>query len=191
AMPRLLGSVVPSGFLGLLVAGMLAASMSTYSAYLLAWSSVFARDVVSCARPVDLPDRTTMRLTRVSAGVIGVFLLIFGLWYKIPDTAFQYIYVSGAIYTAGALGCVAAGVYWKKANTVGAFTSLALGALAPGSFLILEGYRDTLPSWLAFAADVNAAGLLGYVLAALGMIIGSLLTQKSHPPRPMPERGTA
>jgi SSS family solute:Na+ symporter len=188
AMPKLLGSVVPSGFLGLLVAGMLAASMSTYSAYLLAWSSVFTRDVISAARPVDLPERTTISLTRVSAGAIGVFLLAFGLWYKIPDTAFQYIYVSGSIYTAGALGCVAAGVYWKKANTVGAFTSLTLGAAAPAAFLLLEGYRETLPSWLSFAADVNMAGLLGYVLAAGGMVVGSLLTQKSHPPRPMPER---
>ncbi|MGB7067980.1 MAG: hypothetical protein WBD22_00610 [Pyrinomonadaceae bacterium] len=35
AMPKFLGIVTPKGFLGLLVAGMLAASMSTYSAYLL------------------------------------------------------------------------------------------------------------------------------------------------------------
>jgi SSS family solute:Na+ symporter len=94
AMPKLLGAIVPPGFLGLLVAGMLAASMSTYSAYLLAWSSVLARDVISCARPKDFPEATTVAITRVVAAVIGVFLLVFGLWYTIPDTAFQYLYVT-------------------------------------------------------------------------------------------------
>ena len=187
AMPRLLGETVPSGFLGLLVAGMLAASMSTYSAYLLAWSSVITRDVIACLRPVDLPERTTVFITRIAAGVIGIFLLVFGLWYTIPDTAFQYIYVTGAMYTAGALSLVAAGAYWKRANTVGAYAGLILGAAAPAGFLLLERFRDSLPGSVAFIADVNVAGLLSFILAAGGMVFGSLLTQRSHPPRTLPE----
>lgn len=182
AMPRLLGATVPTGFLGLLVAGMLAASMSTYSAYLLAWSSVLARDVIACARPTDFPEKTTVGITRVVAGVIGAFLLVFGLWYQIPDTAFQYLYVTGAMYTSGALGCVAAGMYWRKANNVGAYTSLVCGALAPAGFLILEKTREVLPSWLTFVTDVNIAGMLSFLLAALGMVVGSLVTQRISPP---------
>jgi solute:Na+ symporter, SSS family len=182
AMPILLGRIVPSGFLGLLVAGMLAASMSTYSAYLLAWSSVLARDVISCARPRDFSERTTIWITRISASVIGIFLLVFGLWYRIPDTAFQYLFITGAMYTAGALGCVAAGLYWPQANRVGAYACLALGALAPAGFLLLEKSRDTLPGWMVFITDVNIAGLLSFLLAAAGMIVGSLLTQSSSQP---------
>ncbi|MGE0132855.1 MAG: sodium:solute symporter [Blastocatellales bacterium] len=182
AMPILLGRIVPSGFLGLLVAGMLAASMSTYSAYLLAWSSVLARDVISCARPKDFSEQTTIRITRISAAVIGVFLLVFGLWYRIPDTAFQYLFITGAMYTAGALSCVAAGLYWPRANRVGAYACLALGALAPAGFLLLEKSRETLPGWMAFVTDVNVAGLLSFLLAAAGMIVGSLLTQSISRP---------
>ena len=183
AMPRLLGQIVPTGFLGLLVAGMLAASMSTYSAYLLAWSSVLTRDVIGCMRKEDFDEKTTVAIVRIGAGVIGTFLLIFGLWYQIPDTAFQYLYLTGAMYTSGALGCVAAGLYWRKANTTGAYASLILGALAPAGFLLLEKSRDTLPAWLAFVADVNIAGLLSFFLAAAGMVGGSLLTQKSSVPK--------
>ncbi len=189
AMPKLLGDVVPSGFLGILVAGMLAASMSTYSAYLLAWSSVLARDVIACFRKADLSPKTTIRVIRTGAIAIGLFLLVFGLWYAIPDTAFQYLYVTGAMYTAGALGCVAAGVYWKRANTPGAFASLILGAITPAAFLILEKFRAGLPGWLAFATEVNVAGLLSFVLAAAGMIAGSLLTRRSHPPKSIPVEG--
>jgi SSS family solute:Na+ symporter len=183
AMPKLLGTVVPSGFLGLLVAGMLAASMSTYSAYLLAWSSVLARDVIACTQPKDFPESTTLAITRFVAGVIGMFLLIFGLWYQIPDTAFQYLYVTGAMYTSGALGCVAAGMYWRKANSVGAYASLIMGAVAPAAFLVVEKSRDALPAWLTFLANVNIAGILSFFLAALGMIVGSLASQRTSPPK--------
>jgi solute:Na+ symporter, SSS family len=185
AMPKLLGLVTPRGLLGLLVAGMLAASMSTYSAYLLAWSSVITRDVIACFRDEDFDERTTIRITRFFAGLIGLFLLVFGLWYQIPDTAFQYLFITGAMYTAGALGCVAAGLYWPKANNVGAYSALALGSVAPLLFLLLEKSRDTLPGWLAVFTDVNVSGLLSFLLAAAGMIVGSILTQRSCPPRPI------
>ena len=189
AMPKLLGIVTPRGFLGLLVAGMLAASMSTYSAYLLAWSSVITRDVIACLRKTDFDERTTISITRVFAVLIGAFLLIFGLWYQIPDTAFQYLFITGAMYTAGALGCVGAGIYWRRANIVGAYSALLMGAIAPAGFLLLEKWRDSLPVWLAFVTDVNISGVLSFVLAAAGMYFGSILTQKSYPARLMLEGG--
>jgi SSS family solute:Na+ symporter len=175
AMPRLLGQVVPSGAIGLLVAGMLAASMSTYSAYLLAWSSVFARDIVGGLSPDALSERTTIRITRWTTGAIGLFLLVFGLWYRIPDTAYQYLFITGAMYTAGAITCVAAGLYWRRANATGAYAALICGAAAPAGFLLLERVRGQLPGWIAFVADVNVAGLLSFGLAVAGIVAGSLV----------------
>jgi solute:Na+ symporter, SSS family len=187
AMPKLLGTIVPAGFLGLLVAGMLAASMSTYSSYLLAWSSVLTLDVINYFKPGGMSDWVKVIVTRIVAGFIGVFLLIFGLLYQIPDTAYQYLFITGAMYTAGALGCVTAGIYWKKANSYGAYGALLLGALAPAGFLLLEKFSDSLPTWMQFITDVNVSGLLSFVLAATGMIAGSLLTQKYDPPNALPK----
>jgi SSS family solute:Na+ symporter len=138
--------------------------------------------VIACLRPTNFGERTTIWLTRLIAGLIGTFLLIFGLWYQIPDTAFQYLFITGAMYTAGALGCVAAGIYWRRANTVGAYSALIMGALAPAGFLILEKSRGSLPTSMAFITDVNLSGLLSFILAFSGMVIGSLLTQKAYPP---------
>ncbi len=183
AMPRLLGTVVPSGFLGLMIAGMLAASMSTYSAYLLAWSSVATRDIIGPLRRSPLSDGKTILYSRVISAVIGIFMLVFGLWYSIPATVFQYLAITGAMYAAGAFGCVTAGLYWKKANNVGAYSALILGGLVPICFLVLDQIRDRIPPDLLFLADVNVAGFLTFVLAVLGMVVGSLATQRSHPPR--------
>jgi SSS family solute:Na+ symporter len=181
AMPMLLGELLPVGLLGLLVAGLLAASMSTYSSYVLAWSSVLTLDVISVFKKGGYSEKTTIRITQVISGLIGFFLLIFGLWYQIPETAFQYIFITGTMYTAGALGTVTAGLYWKKANNIGAMCALILGAVVPAGFLILENYSELLPGWMSFVTDVNVAGFLSFILAALGMIVGSLLTQKSNP----------
>jgi SSS family solute:Na+ symporter len=188
-MPRLLGTIVPSGLLGLLIAGMLAASMSTYSAYMLAWSSVFARDVLGCLGPSDLPEATTIRITRFTTIAIAAFLLTFGLWYEVPDTAFQYLYVSGAMYTAGALAVVAAGLYWPRATAAGAYAALVCGAAAPLAFLLLEKVRTQLPVWLHFVGEVNIAGLLSFVLGGIGMIVGSLATRRVMPIAPVVDRG--
>ncbi|HZI87322.1 MAG TPA: hypothetical protein VFD48_10835 [Pyrinomonadaceae bacterium] len=95
------------------------------------------------------------------------------------------------MYTAGALGCVAAGIYWPKANSVGAYTALIMGAVAPAAFLLLEKWREALPGWLLFITDVNVSGLLSFILAITGMIVGSLLTQRVCPPKKVRERNTA
>jgi SSS family solute:Na+ symporter len=182
AMPRLLATVVPSGLLGLMVAGMLAASMSTYSAYMLAWSSVATRDIIGPLRSRELDGRTTILLTRVITTCIGIFILVFGLWYEVPATTFQYTAITGAMYAAGAFGCVAAGLYWRKANVIGAYTALGMGAVAPIAFLVLDQFKTILPRGILFLVDVNVSGFLSFFLAALGMVAGSLLTQKSHPP---------
>ncbi|HYE57196.1 MAG TPA: hypothetical protein VD948_01775, partial [Rhodothermales bacterium] len=179
AMPKLLGQVVPSGWLGLLVAGMLAASMSTYSGYLLAWSSVLTLDVIAGVKKGGLSERATMLTTRIISTIIGVFLVVFGLLYQVPDTAYQYLFITGAMYTAGALGCVTAGLYWKRATTAGAYGALLLGALAPVAFLVLDRFRDALPDRLAFLTNVNVSGLASFALAAAGMIVGSYLSRRT------------
>ncbi|MEO1020977.1 MAG: sodium:solute symporter family protein [Bacteroidota bacterium] len=191
AMPRLLGEIVPIGFLGLLVAGLLAASMSTYSSYVLAWSSVLTLDVISSLKPGGYSEKTTIWITRWISGAIGLFLLVFGLWYQIPETAFQYIFITGTMYTAGALGAVTAGLYWKKANSVGAFSALVLGAVIPLGFLVLESYADQLPGWLSFVTNVNVAGMLSFLLSTLGMILGSLFTQQLYPAKTINQKEAA
>jgi Na+/proline symporter len=47
AMPWMLAATLPTGLLGVVVAGMLAASISTYAGYFLSWAAVIAQDVVS------------------------------------------------------------------------------------------------------------------------------------------------
>jgi hypothetical protein len=57
-----------------------------------------------------------------------------------------------------------------------------MGAAAPVAFLLLDQVKEGLPAWALVLLDVNVSGFLSFALAAAGMIGGSLLTQRSHPP---------
>jgi SSS family solute:Na+ symporter len=183
AMPRMLGTVLPTGALGILIAGMLAASMSTYSSYLLAWASVITRDVIALLFGGRLSERTVMNITRFWIAAVGIYLVVFGLLYKLPDISLKYIFITGNMYTAGALSAIGFGLYWKKANNVGAYAALLTGAFAPAAFLVLTGVKSTLPSWIAWLANPNYSGFASFALGALGLVVGSLLTQKVSPPK--------
>src|SRR5690606_3895663 len=83
AMPLFLSQLLPIGLIGLILAGMMAAQMSTDSSYLLCWSSVLVEDVVRPLWGEKLSDRARIRLARTFMLVIGAFLLIWSLWYPL------------------------------------------------------------------------------------------------------------
>ncbi len=199
AMPHMMGQILPIGFAGLLLAGMFAAFMSTHDSYLLAWSGVIVRDVISPIKAMragatgdrasdgtwgGLSSEREIYWTRIIVVILAAFLAIFGALYQLPETAFKFMYITGSIYFAGAVGTVALGLYWKKANTPGAYCALVLGALAPINFLIMSQFPERVPELLLpLAESSNLPAFLSLVLGGLGMIVGSLLTQNSHPPR--------
>ena len=76
--------------------------MSTHDSYLLCWASVLTHDVVAPATNERLTTRWRLALSRVFILVIGLFLLVWGLWYDLGQDLWDYMAVSGAIYFTGA-----------------------------------------------------------------------------------------
>ncbi len=120
AMPLLIGKLLPPVALGLLMAGLLAAFMSTHDSYLLAWASVISQDIVGPLRKRPLTNEQSIRVTRYAVLGIGGFLLVFGVWIELPDSVWTYMGVTGTIYLAGAATSLIGGVYWKRASSTGA-----------------------------------------------------------------------
>jgi len=176
AMPAMLGQIIPIGILGLLTAGMLAAFMSTHDSYLLAWSSVITQDLIAPLFRRGLSTRARIILTRVLIVLIGAFLLVWGLWYQLPGTMWDYLALTGTMYLSGTLAILTCGLYWRKANRTGAYTAIALGVIFPVSQLfLLDKVNAFLKASLGFELSPGLAGMSAYIVAMLGMIIGSLL----------------
>jgi SSS family solute:Na+ symporter len=179
AMPIFLSTTVPVGLIGLLVAAMLAADMSTDSSYMLTWASVIYNDLLAPFRATKWSERRGLFWNRTIVALIGIFLLIYGLWYRIQGGIWTYLTVTGTIYLSSMSTLLIACCYWKRANSWGAAGAIAAGAIFPLAFLVLEQLESTRE--LAQAIGPNYSGIAAYVGAGAAMIIGSLLKPQPRP----------
>jgi solute:Na+ symporter, SSS family len=165
ALPHMLVRILPAGLIGLVTVGFLSASMSTYSSYLLAFSSILLEDVVGPRLKRGLSGKE--RVLGIQAGVmlIGVFIYLWGSFYHFPESVFRYITVTGSLSFAATLTVLVGGIYWKRANVRGAFWAFAGSAVPPLLCLAMPALQPTY------------AGMLSFVLAPAGLVAGSLLGQ--------------
>src|SRR5499425_751907 len=123
AMPAMLATILGPGVKGIVVAGMLAATMSVNSSYLLGWSAVISQDVIlPLRRLLDKPPLNSQRqilINRLSNLFVGLFLMFWGLYYTPPGAVYLYLNITGTIFLAGAFVGVVGGLYWKHANVTG------------------------------------------------------------------------
>ena len=177
AMPLFLSQILPTGLIGIIAAGMLAAFMSTHDSYLLCWASVIVEDVVNPLAGGNLATKTRLLLARLIIFLTGLFLLAWSIWYPMGQEMLDYLAVSGSIYLTGATTLLIGGLYWQRTSTVGAYLALTAGAcsvlgLKPvQSLLGLEG-RGLTEAGVALGALIVATVLL---------VLGSLLFPNPRP----------
>ncbi len=162
AVPEFLDRLLGPGLRGVVIASMLAASMSTNSAYLISWSSVICQDIIVPLSRKSVSEKRQLVLNRVLVVVVGLALLFWGLWYTLPGPAYFYLEITGTIYLSGALAAILGGIYWKKANKVGAYSAVLSGALGALSFFFLD-------------VPANYAGFASFGLTFIAMWAGSLI----------------
>jgi SSS family solute:Na+ symporter len=165
AMPDMISRILPTGVLGIVVAGMLAATMSVNSSYLLGWSSVISQDIILPLRRQPLSQKSQVVLNRTVNVFVSLFVLFWGVWYVLPGPVYFYLNITGTLFLAGAFSAFIAGLFWKRASTVGGYCALLGGAAGSATYF--------------FKIPTAYAGMSAFALAALGMIVGSLLFPKS------------
>ncbi len=173
AMPKFLSSFVPVGLMGLVIAAMLAADMSTDSSYMLTWGSVIYNDIMAPFRKTAWSDKKGILWNRFIVAFIGIFLLFYGLWYPLKGDLWTYLGITGTIYLSSMSVLLIACCYWKRANSWGAGSAIFFGALIPVGFLIMQQVPAT--QTLAEKIGPYYSGIAAYLLTGLAMVVGSLL----------------
>jgi SSS family solute:Na+ symporter len=176
AMPNLLASVVPVGLMGIVVASMLAADMSTNSSYMLAWTSVIYNDVMKPIHKGLWSQKKGLMWNRILIGLIGVFLLLYGLWYPLKGDLWVYLQVTGTIYLASMSVLLIAACYWNGSNNWGAIAAIATGFVIPVSFLVMQQVQYTQDAVQKIGP--YKFGVATYFIAGLAMFIGSSMKNK-------------
>jgi SSS family solute:Na+ symporter len=178
AMPTYLATAVPAGLMGILIAAMLAADMSTDSSYMLTWCSVIYNDILAPFRKQPWSQRKGLFWNRTIIALIGIFLLLYGLWYPLKGDLWTYLGVTGTIYLASISVLLIACCYWRRANSWGAAASIFVSAVIPVSYLVME----QLPATAVLAKSIGPyySGIATYLLSGAAMVVGSLLKPESR-----------
>jgi SSS family solute:Na+ symporter len=174
ALPRLIISLVPRGALGLILAALLAASMSTYSSYLLSWSSVVSQDLIGTTYKIfagkELSSNKQLLVSRITMAAVMIFIIWWSLFHKVEGYLYFYLNMTGMLFIPGTLVCLIFGIYWHKTRTAGAYLAITLGALPPLAYLLLpENIKTTYASEMGWG---------GFLLALFGMLVGNFIQNR-------------
>jgi SSS family solute:Na+ symporter len=180
AYPTLLKNLMPTGLLGLTVAGIAAALMGHLSATYNSIATLFTRDFYIYWRP-DAGHRQQIAVGRIA--VLSVFVLG-ALWAPVIGSftsLFLYLQLVGVYLVMPFVGVFFIGVLWKRINGAGVWTS-ALAGFVVGPILMFDSKLHFLPfmghpllrPWLHGA-------IIEFLLCSLLLIGVSLVTP--CPPR--------
>jgi solute:Na+ symporter, SSS family len=122
-VPYFIKTQLPVGVIGLVVAALLAAAMSSLDSDLNSMATVIVEDFYSRFRP-ESSDVRRLFIGRLTVAILGVLAIVFSqLWIGI-GTAMEFAVQLFSIATAGMLGLFALGALTKRANAKGAFVGI-------------------------------------------------------------------
>lgn len=152
---------------------LLAVIMSTASGTLLAPSVTISENVIKdfITRRRHLPDHQLLVITRWVVAVFTVLVTIYALWAMEHETGIHQM-VENAYKVTLVLAFVplVAGLYWPRATTRGAYFAILLGLAA---WIPME-------IWLPEGEGFMPPQFAGFLMAILGMLLGSLASPPEH-----------
>jgi len=137
--PTLVFDLLPTGLLGLVVAGFLAALMSQIDSTLNSASTLVTMDFVRVRRP-DLDDRALMRVGRWTT---AVFMVLAAAWaVRIEEFGSLFRYLQNVLsYIAPPVAAVfLLGIFWRRATADGAIAALLAGLILGAAFFGLNTF---------------------------------------------------
>lgn len=165
-------AIVPVGILGLIVAGMLSAFMSTADTYYMTCASMIPQDIIAPLLPKGkkLSDKQVTLLIRLGILLTALSALYVAYFYQ-GGMIYWVVKLAELMFVSGVAVAFFFGMYWKKANQYGACAALICGLAAAA----ITNYGLALPAHLVFYWAMGSS--------IAGMVILSLLTQKQDPPK--------
>ncbi|MCA1757485.1 MAG: sodium/sugar symporter [Bacteroidales bacterium] len=137
AYPWLIGSFVPTGLKGLVVAALAAAIVSSLASMLNSTATIFTMDIYRPYFNRTATNKQIVRVGRISAFAALIIAVISTRFLDGLPQVFQYIQEYTGVVSPGILAIFIMGLFWKKANARGAITG-AIASIPIALFLKLS-----------------------------------------------------
>lgn len=150
-LPALMVTVLPPLAAGIFLAAPMAAIMSNINAHLLQASATIIKDLYLSVRPQQIHNERRIKiLSSMTTLLLGLLVLLASL--RPPDMIIWLNLLAFGGLEAVFLWPLVLGLYWERANAVGALSAMFTGAICYtllASFnLQLGGYHPIVPSLL-------------------------------------------
>ena len=167
--PTLIFDLLPIGVVGIVIAGFLAAIMSSIASTFNSASTLVTMDFARKIAP-DLSQTALVRIGRITTLVLMVLAIAWiPVIEKHADSLWQYIQAVLAYAVPPIVALFVLGLFWKRANATGAKIGLTLGTLC-GIYLFIT---------IAMVKTVNMhfliAAVVIFAVALVATVCGSFL----------------
>ena len=170
-LPFTLREFIPTGLLGLLIAALLAAFMSTYAATVNAAPAYIVNDIYKRYINPDAPEKRYVWMSYLVSILVVIVGTAFGLIATNLNTIVQWLV--GALYGGYAASNLLKWHWWRF-NSYGYFWGMLSGIIGAG-----------IVPWMMAGAYGEATPLYGFpiilVISLVGCVAGSLLTEPDPP----------
>ncbi|AMA72402.1 MULTISPECIES: sodium:solute symporter [Aneurinibacillus] len=151
---------LPAGVLGVVLAGVLSALMSTASGTLIASSTLLVNDIIGRFFLRQMNEKKFLVVSRITTLSVGIFAMICALWIQdilvALDIAFAVL--SGALFFPIILG-----FFWKRVSARAVFYSIMASSVVILVSLALEGTTSIVPILYGLATSGITIVLFSYL----------------------------
>jgi Na+/proline symporter len=168
-MPTLFRAILPPLGIGIVLAAVMAASMSTAAATTLQASFAFSRDLLQPAFPDKISDETILRVSKYST--ILMVMIAFALSALKLGTIADIFNFGAAASCAAFVPPLVCGLFWKRGTSKAITASTVLGFLTVLLWTVLFGLKGQ--GFYGIQAIIP-----GQIVGWLVFVIGSLVTEQ-------------
>jgi SSS family solute:Na+ symporter len=187
ALPALVGALLPVGLRGLVVAGLLAALMSSLSSVFNSASTLITWDVYKKLNPKASDRRLVLVGQVTTAALVALGLLWIPLMERVSGQLYQYIQSVQAYIAPPIAAVFLVGVFWGRVNARGALAALIAGFVLGMGRLVAELNEEALSGWLRGYAEINFL----HFAAILFVVCATILVLVSFTAPPPPRKQVA
>jgi SSS family transporter len=181
--PTFVVDSMPAGLRGLIVAAVLAATMSAHSGAMNSLAASTTHDIYLPLSGRRADDPRTLKMAKLFTLFWGAVLLIAALLYKQQGTPVVVIALSIASFTYGALlGGFFLGMLWRRAIQRDAILGMAIGIIAMSFVVFAKPLMAEFPSLTGALTPISHIAFPWYVLIGTTFTMGvAILSSFTHP----------
>lgn len=178
AYPVLIYKLLPTGILGLVIAGLLAAMSSSISATLNSASTLITMDFISKIKP-DMGSKALVRAGQIATVILVLLAAAWAPQIESFASLWEYLQVVLGYIAPPIVAAFLVGLFYKRANGNGAFYSFLLGYGLVILFVLVKYFSESGPAWMDAHFLIQVPILM--VICMISNVVISNLTEAPDP----------